>query len=273
MNERRGGQRQRLDLLLVERQLVPTRTKAQALILAGRVFSGPERLDKPGTRLDRQAPLEVREGKRFVSRGGLKLDDAVEAMGVAVTGVDALDVGASTGGFTDVLLRRGASRVIALDVGRGQLDWTLRNDSRVHVVEGLNARHLEPTLLPFLPAIAVVDVSFITLKLVLPAVAKCLAADGEIIALLKPQFEVGREKVGRGGIVRDPELHRQVLAEISGFSAARGWGVAAVRASAIRGAEGNREFFLHLRPGCSGLDEESRAAAIRAATDEPETDR
>jgi 23S rRNA (cytidine1920-2'-O)/16S rRNA (cytidine1409-2'-O)-methyltransferase len=260
--------KQRLDLLVVERGLAPTRAKAQALILAGRIYQRQSRLDKPGVRLDRQTDLELRPGPRFVSRGGLKLDPVLDRFGVSAAGRDALDVGASTGGFTHVLLSRKAARVIALDVGRGQLDWTLRNDARVHVVEGINARNLEVRMLPFVPAVATVDVSFISLKLVLPAVIACLAEDGEAVVLIKPQFEVGRENVGRGGIVRDPTLHRHVLEELTASWIASGWPILDLCASPLPGAEGNREFFAHLRRNGTGLDAIERDRRIGAAVDE-----
>jgi len=259
--------KQRLDLLVVERGLAPTRAKAQALILAGRIYQRQSRLDKPGTRFDRDIDLELRPGTRFVSRGGLKLDPVLDRFGVSVCGRDALDVGASTGGFTHVLLERQASRVIALDVGRGQLDWSLRNDERVHVIEGVNARNLEARMLPFSPVLATVDVSFISLKLVLPAVIACLAEDGEAVVLIKPQFEVGRENVGRGGIVRDPALHRQVLEELTALWSANEWQVLDLCASPLPGAEGNREFFAHLRPAGAGLDAAARERRIRDAVD------
>lgn len=249
----RGTAQERLDRILVNRGLAETRTKAQALVMAGRVVSEGARLDKPGLRLPVDAPLELLPGKRYVSRGGLKLDAALERFGVSVAGRAALDVGASTGGFTHVLLERGASRVAALDVGRGQLDWSLRNDDRVTPVEGVNARYLEPAALPFSPSLAVIDVSFISLELILPPVVACLSPGGEGVALVKPQFEVGRSRVGRGGIVRDPALHRAVLERLVAFAGRQGWGVAGVCAASIRGAEGNQEFFVHVRPS-AGTD-------------------
>jgi 23S rRNA (cytidine1920-2'-O)/16S rRNA (cytidine1409-2'-O)-methyltransferase len=242
----------RLDILLVERGLAPTRAKAQALVLAGRVRSAGMRLEKPGSRHPPDLPLEGEPGRRWVSRGAEKLLPALERFAVRVAGRDALDVGASTGGFTQVLLESGARRVAALDVGRGQLDWSLRNDPRVIVLEGHNARHLRPEDLPFQPTLAVADVSFISLTLVLPAVAGCLAREGEIVALVKPQFEAGRASVPRGGVVRDPQVHRRVLLDTLGAFRGRGWGVRDVCASALRGADGNREFFVHLRPGGAG---------------------
>lgn len=261
-----GCERERLDVVLVERALAPSRAKARALILAGRVHSLGTRLDKPGQRIPRDAPIEIREGRRYVSRGGHKLEGALRDLGVDAAGRDALDVGASTGGFTQVLLEAGARRVVALDVGRGQLDWSLRRDARVHVLEGFNARHIEPAILPFLPSLAVVDVSFISLKLVLPGVVSCLTETGEIVALVKPQFEVGRRLVGRGGIVRDVRLHRDVLRSLGSLAADRGWGIADLAASALRGAEGNQEYFIHIQPTSPGLAATALARRIREAT-------
>jgi 23S rRNA (cytidine1920-2'-O)/16S rRNA (cytidine1409-2'-O)-methyltransferase len=260
-----GGRKERLDVLLVERGLAASRAQAQALILAGRVRCAGTRLDKPGHRIAADAPIEVQAGPRFVSRGGLKLEAALHALGIRAAGLPALDVGSSTGGFTQVLLEAGASRVVALDVGRGQLDWGLRNDPRVHLLEGINARGLEPSTLPFLPALAVIDVSFISLELILPAVAACLAPGGEIVALVKPQFEVGRGKVGRGGIVREPERHAEVLRRLAAFARERSWGVLGVVPSPIRGAEGNVEFFLHLAPERTGLSEAALPALLEEA--------
>jgi 23S rRNA (cytidine1920-2'-O)/16S rRNA (cytidine1409-2'-O)-methyltransferase len=253
MTEKTSG-RLRLDLILVERGLVESRARAQALIIAGRVESEGRRLDKPGARFPADMPLQIAEGRRYVSRGGHKLDAALSFFAVSVSGRDAIDVGASTGGFTQVLLEAGAARVIALDVGRGQLDWTLRNDPRVQPLEGYNARHIRPSDLPYPPDLAVVDVAFISLELILPPLVSCLAARADIIALIKPQFEVGRKDVGRGGIVRDPLLHRQVLDKIAGLIRANGWGVMGLRASPIRGADGNKEFLIHFSPDIAGLE-------------------
>jgi 23S rRNA (cytidine1920-2'-O)/16S rRNA (cytidine1409-2'-O)-methyltransferase len=267
MKEGREADLERLDVLLVRRGLAPTRVKARALILAGQVLSGESRLEKPGQRVREDVPLKLREGRRFVSRGGHKLAPALDRFSIVVANRDVLDVGASTGGFTQVLLEAGARRLVALDVGRGQLDWTLRRDPRVRVLEGLNARHLVPALLPFLPYLAVVDVSFISLKLVLPKVVACLADPGEIVALVKPQFEVGRGRVGRGGVVRDLALHRSVLANLGRHAADSGWGPVDLCAAALRGAEGNQEYFLHLAPGSPGLDEAELAQRIASVTE------
>ena len=244
--------RERLDQLLVERGLAANRTKAQALILAGRVHSANLHLDKPGARVPADLPLALREGRAFVSRAGPKLEAALRAFSIDPTGRDALDIGASTGGFTEALLRAGAARVIALDVGRGQLDWSLREDPRVAVLDGVNARYLRAEALPFPPSLATVDVAFISLVRVLPAIVACLAPGPcDLVALVKPQFEVGRGKVGRHGIVTDPALHREVLRRVTEDAQQRGWAVPGIIASPILGAEGNREFLLHLAPGAA----------------------
>jgi 23S rRNA (cytidine1920-2'-O)/16S rRNA (cytidine1409-2'-O)-methyltransferase len=202
---------------------------------------------------------------RYVGRGGHKLAGALDRFEIAVAGRDALDVGASTGGFTQVLLEAGARRVVALDVGRGQLDWGLRGDPRVFPVEGVNARFLDRRLLPFVPSLATVDVSFISLRQVLPAVVACCDPESDVLALAKPQFEVGRGRVGRGGIVRDPALHREVLLGLAQFAVEHGWAVAGACASPLPGATGNREFFLHLRPGTPDAGSSDLDALVDAA--------
>lgn len=255
----------RLDQALVQRGLAPSRAQAQGLILAGRVTRNGEPADKPGIRVGVEDDLRVLPGPRYVGRGGFKLAGALDSFGVSVDGRDALDVGASTGGFTQVLLERGARRVVALDVGRGQLDWNLRRDPRVHVLEGVNARHLAPENLPFPPCLAVVDVSFISLALVLPPVVACLRPAGDLLALVKPQFEVGRREVGKGGLVTSSDKHAAVLEKLTAAARGRGWGVAGVAASVLPGARGNREFFLHILPDRPGLDPASLATAIRGA--------
>lgn len=265
----KGPGRKRADLLVVERGLVATRAKAQALVLSGRVFAAGQRVDKPGTLLPSDVALEVSGGPSRVSRGARKLEGALDAFAVDPSGRACLDVGSSTGGFTQILLERGAARVLCVDVGRGQLDWTLRNDPRVTVHEGVNARYLDPGELPFRPSLSVIDVSFISLRLVLPAVVACLEPGGEIVALVKPQFEVGRGKVGAGGIVRDPSQRRGVLEALAAFCRDRGWGVAGVARSPLRGAEGNVEFFFHLRPDRDGLASAGLESAIGAAAAEP----
>lgn len=260
--------RERLDRLLVARGLADTREKAQGLILAGRVCVNGARVDKAGTRVDPTAALTVAPGPRWVGRGGVKFEHALRTFGVEAVGRSALDVGASTGGFTQALLAAGAARVVALDVGRGQLDWSLRQDPRVTVMEGVNARHLVRAMLPFEVTLAAADVSFISLKTVLPPVAACLTPPGEIVALAKPQFEVGRGRVGRGGVVRDAAAHRAVLEDLCAWCAASGLPVRGLTASPIRGAEGNVEFFLHLGALPAeglGLTGDALAEAVSAA--------
>ncbi len=267
---RPGAKSERLDVVLCERGLAPSRAKAQALILAGQVLSADRRLDKPGLRIAHDLPLEVVSGPKYVSRSGAKLESALSALAVDPSDRPALDVGSSTGGFTQALLEAGASRVIALDVGRGQLDWGLRNDPRVVVFEGKNARYLEAEELEFAPELVVVDVSFISLKLVLPAVVRCLAPGGEVLALVKPQFEVGRGKVERGGIVRDIALHVEVLKTLGAFAVESGWGVHGICPSGLRGARGNQEFFILIRPDRPGLDDSEIAAAANRAARNPD---
>jgi 23S rRNA (cytidine1920-2'-O)/16S rRNA (cytidine1409-2'-O)-methyltransferase len=231
--------KKRLDVLLVERGLAETRSQAQALVLAGRV-PGHE---KPGEQLAEDAPLDVVPGDPYVSRGGVKLANALDAFAVDPAGLDCADVGASTGGFTDVLLQRGAGRVIAIDVGYGQLHPRLRGDARVEVLERVNARNV--TELPFAPQLVVCDVSFISVAKALPPVLALAAPTWQAVVLVKPQFEAGRADV-RGGIVRDPEVHARVLRQVA--AAALGWRAETVGAvdSGLPGPKGNREFFLHL---------------------------
>ena len=244
--------KKRLDVLLVERGLAESRSQAQALVMAGLVHG----FDKPGAQVDEHADLTLDRPARFVSRGGEKLANALDALALDVRGRDCLDVGASTGGFTDVLLQRGAARVIALDVGYGQLHPRVRDDARVTVIERTNVREL--TGLPFAPELVVCDVSFISVRTALPP-ALALAAPGwEALVLVKPQFEAGRADVGRGGVVREPEVRRRVLREIA--EAALGWGAEtlAVVDSGLPGPKGNHEFFLHL----AARDRPERAADL-----------
>jgi 23S rRNA (cytidine1920-2'-O)/16S rRNA (cytidine1409-2'-O)-methyltransferase len=232
--------KKRLDVLLVERGLAETRAQAQALVMAGLVPG----FDKPGAQVDESAELDVERPPRFVSRGGEKLAHGLDALGLDPHGLDCLDVGASTGGFTDVLLQRGAARVVAVDVGYGQLHLRVRDDPRVTVLERTNARELRE--LPFPPSLVTCDVSFISVRKALPP-ALALAAPGwHAVVLVKPQFEAGRGDVGKGGVVRDPEVHRRVLREVA--EAALGWRARTVGVvdSGLPGPKGNREFFLHL---------------------------
>jgi 23S rRNA (cytidine1920-2'-O)/16S rRNA (cytidine1409-2'-O)-methyltransferase len=239
--------RTRLDVLLVERGLAETRQKARAFILAGLVRVDGRRAERAAEPIPATAELAVEASDRFVSRGGLKLDHALERFDLDVTGLVCLDVGASTGGFTDCLLRRGARRVYAVDVGYGQLDWRLRNDPRVVVRERTNVRYLED--LPEPIDLAVVDVSFISLRLVLLPMSRLLRIGAPIVALVKPQFEAGRGQVGPGGVVRDPAVHRRVLRELWEWCAEHGFVPADLTASPIRGPAGNVEFLLRLSNG------------------------
>ena len=240
--------KERLDVLLVKRGLSPSREKAQRVIMAGGVFSGGTRLDKPSQMLTDDTPLEVREADRYVGRGGHKLEAALHRFAIEPAGWVCLDVGASTGGFTDCLLQHGAAKVYALDVGHGQLDWKMRSDPRVVVMEHCNARHLQTGDLPERVRFAVADVSFISLTLVLPPVAGVLTDGGMIVALIKPQFELSRAEVGRGGIVRDDALRQKAVDKIRDFASGLGWAWGGLVDSPIAGADGNREFLCLLRP-------------------------
>ncbi len=239
--------KERLDLVLVSRGLAESRSAAQKLILAGEVFVGESRADKSGTLIAADAPIRLRERLPFVSRGGTKLQAALDAWGVDVAGKVCADVGASTGGFTDCLLQRGAARVFAIDVGYGQLDWKLRRDPRVVVVERTNARYLAG--LPEPIDLATIDVSFISLALILPAVTGWLQPDGQIVTLVKPQFEAGREQVGKGGVVRDPTIHADVLQRVLSWANAHGLTPVGAIRSPIIGPAGNVEFLARLQRG------------------------
>jgi 23S rRNA (cytidine1920-2'-O)/16S rRNA (cytidine1409-2'-O)-methyltransferase len=240
--------KERLDVLLVQRGLCASREKAQRLIMAGAVFSAGTRLDKASLAVSGDAPLEVREADRYVGRGGHKLEGALARFAIDPSGLVCLDVGASTGGFTDCLLQHGAAKVYALDVGHGQLDWKIRSDPRVVVMEHCNARHLQPGDLPEKVNLIVADVSFISLTLVLPPVAAVLTDGGMIVALIKPQFELSRAEVGRGGVVRDDAARGKAVDKIRNFAASRGWVWGGVTDSPIAGADGNREFLCLLKP-------------------------
>jgi 23S rRNA (cytidine1920-2'-O)/16S rRNA (cytidine1409-2'-O)-methyltransferase len=244
-------QKTRLDVAVVDKGLAPSRERARALILAGQVRVNGQILSKAGASVPADAEVSlVQPDHPYVGRGGVKLAHALEVFSVPVEGRRALDVGASTGGFTDVLLRRGARLVVALDVGHGQLDWTLRNDARVIVIERVNARtltadHLPPDARAF--DIITMDLSFISLRQVLPAMIPLLAPGADLVALVKPQFEAGRHEVGKGGLVRDPAVHAQVVDAVTRAADALGLTRVAATDSPIAGAEGNREFFLHFR--------------------------
>jgi 23S rRNA (cytidine1920-2'-O)/16S rRNA (cytidine1409-2'-O)-methyltransferase len=246
-----GMARRRIDALLAERGLASSRTSATESVRAGRIRIGRDGplAQKPSQLVAEDAELLVVEQPLFVSRGGIKLENALDAFGTEVAGLDCLDVGASTGGFTDCLLKRGAARVIALDVARGQLDWGLRNDPRVEVVERRNARDLDPAELPFAVELVTVDVSFISLAKLLPAIARCVADSGELLALVKPQFELGPERVGKGGVVRDPAARRDALRSVATSATAAGLAVGGFASSGLPGPKGNRETFIRLARG------------------------
>jgi len=240
--------KERLDILLVDRGLAPSRERARALILGGHVTVNDQVVSKAGTPVDREARLAVATPDHpYVGRGGIKLAHALDAFAIAVEGRRALDIGASTGGFTDVLLQRGAREVIALDVGHGQLDWKLRTDRRVIVKEGVNARALTADDVPHQVDVVTIDVAFISLRHIFPALPAFLAADADIVALVKPQFEAGRDEVGKGGLVSDPKVHEAVVQKATADAAANGLRRVAMTPSPITGATGNREFFLHLK--------------------------
>ncbi|HUG38539.1 MAG TPA: TlyA family RNA methyltransferase [Candidatus Limnocylindrales bacterium] len=247
--------RARLDVALVERGLAPTREKAARLIMAGSVRMNGQLADKSSALVDSRARLEVVEPARFVSRGGDKLAHALQVFGISAKARICLDVGASTGGFTHCLLEAGAVRVYSVDVGQGQLDASLRADGRVVVMERTNARQLTVDAFPQLPQLATVDVSFISLEKVLPAIHSVLSFDGEAVILIKPQFEVGKGQVGKGGVVRDGSQHREVMERLARYCVLHGWHVRAVTASPLKGPKGNREFFLHIAlTGRTGSD-------------------
>lgn len=242
--------KERIDKVLVLRGFAESRTRAQALILAGQVLVRDQRIDKPGQLVEPNAEIRIKgETQRYASRGGLKLEAALREFKIDPTGKNCIDLGASTGGFTDCLLQQGAARVWAIDVGHNQLAWRLRQDPRVVALEGENARHLDPGQFTVRIDLATIDVSFISLTKILPAVRPCLSDLGDCISLIKPQFEVGKGEVGRGGIVTDAAKHRRVLNEIKDAALSIGFHPVGLIESPILGAEGNREFLMHLKPG------------------------
>jgi 23S rRNA (cytidine1920-2'-O)/16S rRNA (cytidine1409-2'-O)-methyltransferase len=236
--------KQRIDQLMLERGLAESRERAQALLLAGAVVVDGQRVDKPGHRVASDSRIEVTARLPYVGRGGLKLKGALEQFSIDPTGKVCLDAGASTGGFTDCLLQNGAVRVYAFDVGSGQLDWKLRQDPRVIVREGVNIRYLDPSEVPEPIDLVVCDVSFISVTMLLPVLTRLLRPEGEMVILVKPQFEVGREQVGKGGIVRDPNLQQAACEKVEGALSGLGWKTSRME-SPILGAEGNREFLVY----------------------------
>lgn len=237
--------KKRLDSLLVEKGLAETRSRAAALIMAGQVLVKGAPVTKAGTAVDEEAEIAVKEGPRHVSRAGGKLEGALDAFGVDLKGKVAIDIGASTGGFVDEMLQRGASRVYAVDVGHGQLHWKLRNDPRVVNLEGVNARTLDPALIPEPCDLATFDVSFISLKLVIPPVLKVLKPGAQLVALVKPQFEAGREHVKKGGIMKDLQIAQDILHDMEEFLMAWECGVSGSMPSPVKGVKGNQEYLVH----------------------------
>jgi len=240
--------KRRLDILLVDRGVAETREEAQRLIGAGLVFSNDQRLEKAGHSFEESIPLDVRGGMPFVSRGGDKLEAAFRNLGLNVSGLTCLDIGASTGGFTDCLIQHGAARVYAVDVGYGQLHWKLRKNPQVVVLERVNARYLEKSMFPETPVFAVIDVSFISLTMILPAAIQILGSGAGLVTLVKPQFEAGRNQVGRGGVVRDEAVRQEVLARIRDFGCTKaGLEIGGECESPLKGPAGNVEFLIYWR--------------------------
>lgn len=260
----RKPSKQRLDVVVCRRGLAHSRHAARALLMSGRVSIAGRRMEKPGSLVSPDAEITVTPAARsYASRGGFKLAGAIDHFGIDVRGMSAIDIGASSGGFTDCLLQKGAKHVVALDVGHGQIDWVLRQDPRVHVLEGCNARYLTAADLPEDSGsfdLATIDVSFISLRLILPAVLPLvrdpIAGTGHVLSLVKPQFEVGRGQVGRGGIVRQASLRCETLAAIAIFAKGIGFEVLGLIGSSLRGARGNHEYFIHLHAFSAGLTEE-----------------
>ena len=259
--------KKRLDMLLVERGYAESRTKAQAVIMSGSVYVGGQKADKPGISYEESVDIEVRGAScPYVSRGGLKLEQALRDFGVDPTGYVCSDSGASTGGFTDCLLQQGASKVFAIDVGYGQLDWKIRSDPRVVVMERTNVRYVTPEQLGEPLDLSVIDVSFISLKIVLPVVKTFLKPEsGQVLCLIKPQFEAGKEKVGKKGVVRDPAVHKEVLDSFVNLVAETGFTILGLTFSPVRGPEGNIEFLAHLTlADTSGIDPDTALVVEQA---------
>ncbi len=265
--------KERLDVLLVKRGLAASREKAKAVIMSGNVLVDGQREDKAGASFDENVEIAVKGGQlRYVSRGGLKLEKAMKCFDVTPRGRVCMDVGASTGGFTDCMLQNGAVKVYAVDVGYGQLDWKLRTDERVVCMEKTNIRYVTPEDIGEPPSLVSIDVSFISLTKVLPAVRELLAPAGEIVCLIKPQFEAGREKVGKKGVVRDPAVHREVIGKVAECARSMGFDILALEFSPIKGPEGNIEYLMHLKkrregPG-TAAPEISAGEIVRLAHEE-----
>ncbi|MCL1835513.1 MAG: TlyA family RNA methyltransferase [Oscillospiraceae bacterium] len=247
-----------------ERGLAESRERAKALVMGGHVYVGGKKADKPGAPVGAEELIEIRGGNRYVSRGGQKLEKALEVFAVSPEGKVCIDCGASTGGFTDCLLQKGAKLVYAVDVGYGQIAWSIRNDPRVVVMERTNIREVTPDMLGAKPELAVIDVSFISLSLVLPVLRELITEDAQAICLIKPQFEAGRGQVGKKGVIRDPAVHASVLEAFIINAASAGFSVAAITHSPIKGPEGNIEFPAWLRRGAGSADIDARAVVAQA---------
>ncbi|MDO4544829.1 MAG: TlyA family RNA methyltransferase [Bacillota bacterium] len=258
----------RLDIILTEKGLFPSREKAKASVMAGLIYVDGQRIDKPGTSVDDKAEITIKENLcPYVSRGGLKLEKALEVFGFSLEKAVAVDIGASTGGFTDCMLQKGASKVYAIDVGYGQLDWKLRNDPRVVNMEKINIRYLEPESIPEKADFISIDVSFISLKLVFPVAAQLLSRDGSLVCLVKPQFEAGRSQVGKKGIVRDPAVHREVIENVMDYGMENGLYAQGLTFSPVTGTKGNIEYLLFLKksPAKEPVDAASIDEIVRSS--------
>lgn len=259
------AEKERLDILLVQKGLAPSRELAKAYIMAGTVYVDGRKEDKAGTKLPLDTAIEVRGGQmKYVSRGGYKLEKAIDAFGISLEGKCCMDIGASTGGFTDCMLQNGAVKVYAIDVGYGQFAWKLRNDPRVVCLEKTNMRYVTHEQVPDEVDFASVDVSFISLTKILPAALGVLGENGQLVCLIKPQFEAGREKVGKKGVVKDKAVHREVIEKIAAYALAQGLGILGLSFSPIKGPEGNIEYLIYLDKAQKGMTEEE----VREALDE-----
>lgn len=253
----------RVDSALVSRGIAASREKAQALIMAGQIYIGEKKVLKASETVEDNQELILRgEVDSLASRGGHKIERAITVFSADVTGVVAMDIGAAAGGFTDVLLRHGAAHVYAIDVGYGQLDWKLRQDERVTVMERTNARTLTPDMVPLHPTLTVMDVSFISIRLILPVAAGIMGEKGRFLTLVKPQFEAGRGQVGKNGVVREPAVHARVLQNVREYAAEIGWHVAGFTYSPIKGPKGNIEFLADIRPGAGDMPDDAQIVAL-----------
>ncbi|RJQ54400.1 MAG: TlyA family RNA methyltransferase [Actinobacteria bacterium] len=260
--------RERADLLLVRRGLLPSRERARAAILAGDVFANGQRVLKAGEQLPADAEIVLRKAPPYVSRGGVKLAGALDFFDIEPAGRVAADIGASTGGFTDVLLKRGVDKVYAIDVGYGQLAWSIRNDPRVVVMERTNIRRLDPSRLDTQPDIVTVDVSFISVRKILDSLIRLLSPGGDLIVLVKPQFEGERRQVGRGGVVRDPKTHKEILGRLACEVRTAGLALESLTYSPIKGADGNIEYWLHARKGQAGRNQAEAEELVERVVEE-----